>query len=111
MKILTMPVEVVAIQYTQETLIEAFLEFQDELISQGLGAILEVNSSGNIVIYYGTKDTMKEENYKELCYKLPILENHGVLLFYWDMAECIDLKEYFERFPSEKKSKNKKAGK
>ena len=111
MKTLTMPVEVVAIHFTQETLIENFLELQEELSSLGLGAILEVDTEGNISIFYSSKQTFKEENWKDQCAKLPIMESHGVLLYYWDIIECVDLQEYYERFPSEKKNKTKKAGK
>lgn len=111
MKTLTMPVEVVAIQYTQETLIEAILQLQEELFLLGLGAMLELDVDGNFTIYYGSKRAFEEDNWKDQCAKLPIMESHGVLLYYWDTVECVDLKEYYERFPDEKKKKNKKAGK
>ena len=111
MKTLTMPVEVIAIQFTQETIIEAIIELQEELSSLGLGAIFEIDVDGNFYVYYGSKQAFKEENWKDQCAKLPIMENHGVLLYYWDMVECVDLKEFYERFPDEKKKKNKKAGK
>jgi hypothetical protein len=114
MKNLEMIVPVVAIEYTQETLFEAFLELQEELSKLGLFSSLEVDSSGNLVVSYGVKQLIdSQENWRDCCNKC-ITESEGVFLFYWDIVECVDFKEYYERFPSEKKrkiSKSKKAGK